>query len=129
MYILYMEIYEHAYIHYTAIFTYEHRFQYYCNRSLYINYIYSFFFVMEHIIEKSSWPRDYSNLCCRSQSTDMLCSRPSNITKKDASSPELSNTVFSGVASHDVRINIRTIEWEKTVLFSPGLDASSFVDV
>ena len=51
---------------------------------------------MEHHKQKKHfWPGGDSNLHCWSQSTNLLCSRPSCIPKKDASTPELSDTVFS----------------------------------
>ena len=42
---------------------------------------------MEHHRKKNTWPRGDSNLRRRSQSTDMLCFRPSNISKKGCIKP------------------------------------------
>ena len=56
---------------------------------------------MEHHRKKPICPCEDSNLRRRSQSTDMLCSRPSCIPKKQGSSPHVARCFFFNVVPYD----------------------------
>ena len=105
--------------------------QYYCT-VVYISIIYKAIFCYGASLKKTIWARGDSNLRRRSQSTDMLCCRPSCIPEKYASSPELSNTVFSHhfLGVHDGLEHSMSVDWDQRRRFeSPRGQMFFFNDV